>query len=258
MSAPFLEVEGLTKRFGGLIAVNNVSFRIERDEIVGLIGPNGSGKTTLMRLITGMLKPDAGMVRLRGDDITGRRPWDIVEKGVAGTFQVPRPFRRLPCIVNVMVASLSPGAAKRGEWIKKVEMRARDSLEFAGISDFALERAAVLSHGDLKRLEIARAIATEPEVLLLDEPFGGLNPAEVELLAASLSRLHEGGRFGRLHSEGPAMFIIEHKLMELMKMVDRVIVLNFGEIIGEGTPLEIAKNKEVIQAYTGEEVFIAP
>jgi len=254
MNVPFLEVEKLTKRFGGIVAVNNVSFRIGRAEIVGLIGPNGSGKTTLIRLITGILKPDAGKVRFRGDDITGCRPWHIVDKGIAGTFQVVKPFRRLPCIANVMVACLSPRAAKRGEWVKRVEIKARDALEFAGIADLALERASVLSHGDLKRLEIARAIATEPDLLLLDEPFGGLNPAETELLARSMKRLHTGGRFGRLHSEGAAMLIVEHKLMELMRIVDRVIVLNFGEIIAEGTPEEIAKNEKVIEAYTGREV----
>ena len=254
MQLPFLEVEKLTKRFGGIVAVNNVSFRIGRAEIVGLIGPNGSGKTTLIRLITGILKPDAGKVRFRGDDITGRRPWHIVDKGIAGTFQVVKPFRRLPCIANVMVACLSPRAAKRGEWVKRVEVKARDALEFAGIGDLALERASVLSHGDLKRLEIARAIATEPDLLLLDEPFGGLNPAETELLARSMKRLHTGGRFGRLHSEGAAMLIVEHKLMELMRIVDRVIVLNFGEIIAEGTPEEIGKNEKVIEAYTGREV----
>jgi branched-chain amino acid transport system ATP-binding protein len=138
-----------------------------------------------------------------------------------------------------------------------VEVKARDALEFVGIADLALEPASILSHGDLKRLEVARAISTEPELLILDEPFGGLNPAETELVAKSMKRLHKGGRFGRLHSEGPAMLIIEHKLSELMKIVDRVIVLCFGEIIATGTPEEISKNPIVIEAYTGKEVLIA-
>ena len=255
MDVSFLEVDGLTKHFGGLIAVNNVSFQIKRGEIVGLIGPNGSGKTTLIRLVTGIMKPDAGKVTFKGEDITGRRSYYIVGKGIAGTFQVVKPFRRLPCIANVMVACLSPRATEKGEWVKRVEIKARDALEFVGIGDLALERASVLSHGDLKRLEIARAIATDPDLLLLDEPFGGLNPAETELLARSLRRLHKGGRFGRLHSEGMSMLIVEHKLMELMKIVDRVIVLNFGEIIAEGTPQDIATDKKVIEAYTGREVI---
>jgi branched-chain amino acid transport system ATP-binding protein len=251
---PYFEVENLTKRFGGLTAVNGVSFQISRDEIVGLIGPNGSGKTTLLRLITGILKPDSGKVRFKGRDITRAKPWAIVDQGIAGTFQVARPFRRLPIIANVMVACLSPRAMKRGEWVKTIEAKALDALEFVGISDLALEPASCLSHGDLRRLEIARAIATEPELLLLDEPFSGLNPAETELLAKSVRRLHKGGRFGRLHSEGPTMIIIEHKLAELMKIVDRVIVLDFGELIADGIPEEIVKDERVIEACMGRGV----
>jgi branched-chain amino acid transport system ATP-binding protein len=253
----FLEVENLTKTFGGLSAVNNVSFKIERDEIVGLIGPNGSGKTTLIRCLLGILRPDSGKVILDGKDITRKRPWEIVQRGMVGTFQVVKPFRHLPIIANVMVGCLCPRISKRGEWVKRVEVKARDALEFVGIADLALEPASILAHGDLKRLEVARAIATEPELLILDEPFGGLNPAETELVAKSMKRLHKGGRFGRLHSEGPAMLIIEHKLSELMKIVDRVIVLCFGEIIATGTPEEISKNPIVIEAYTGKEVLIA-
>jgi len=255
VSYPFFEVENLTKRFGGLTAVNRVSFQIGRDEIVGLIGPNGAGKTTLLRLITGILRPDSGRVRFKGKDITRFKPWAIVDQGITGTFQITRPFRRLPIIANVMVPCLCPRALKRGEWVKKIEAKAQDALEFVGISDMALEPASSLSHGDLKRLEIAKAIATEPELLLLDEPFGGLNPAETELLAKSIRRLHKGGRFGRLHSEGPTMIIIEHKLAELMKIVDRVIVFHFGEVIADGTPEEIVKDERVIEAYIGKEVI---
>jgi branched-chain amino acid transport system ATP-binding protein len=253
----FLEVEGLTKTFGGLTAVSNVSFKIERDEMVGLIGPNGSGKTTLIRCLLGILRPDSGKVVFNGKDITRKRPWDIVQRGMVGTFQVVKPFRHLPIIANVMVGCLCPRISKRGEWVKRVEVKARDALEFVGIADLALEPASILAHGDLKRLEVARAIATEPELLILDEPFGGLNPAETDLVAKSMKRLHKGGRFGRLHSEGPAMLIIEHKLSELMKIVNRVIVLSFGEIIATGTPEEISKNPIVIEAYTGKEVLIA-
>jgi branched-chain amino acid transport system ATP-binding protein len=248
--ASFLEVENLTKSFGGLVAVKEVSFRIERDEMVGLIGPNGSGKTTLVRLIVGMLKADSGAIRLKGEDIFGFPPWEVVKKGVGMTHQVVRPFRELPIIANVIVGCLGSGK-KRGEWVKRVESRAMDALEFCGISDLAREPASILSHGDLKRLEIARALATGPELLILDEPFGGLNLYETDLMAKSLKRLHKGGRFGRLHSEGPAMVIVEHKLSELMKIVDRVLVLNYGELIAEGTPQEIVNNPKVIQVYVG-------
>jgi branched-chain amino acid transport system ATP-binding protein len=252
MAAAFLEVDRISKSFGGLKAVGDVSFQMSRDEIIGLIGPNGAGKTTLLRLITGLLKPDSGMIAFKGKKIIKMKTWDIVNLGIAGTFQNMRPFRRLPIIANVMVPCLSPRAMKRGEWVKRIEAKSMDALEFAGISDMALEKASTLSQGDLKRLEVARAIATEPELLLLDEPFGGLSPAETELMAKSIKRLHKGGRFGRLHSEGPAMVIIEHKLQQLMKIVDRVIVLNFGTMVADGPPEQVVANKEVIECYLGK------
>jgi len=252
MTEPFLEIKKLTKSFGGLRAVNDVGFSMERDQILGLIGPNGAGKTTLLRLITGILKPDSGSIRFMGKEIVGRKIWDIVNMGIACTFQNMRPFRRLPIIANVMVSCLSPRAMKSGEWVKRLEAKAMDALEFAGISDMARENASTLSQGDLKRLEVARAVATDPELLLLDEPFGGLSPAETDLMAKSIKRLHKGGRFGRLHSEGPAMIIVEHKLQWLMKIVDHIIVLNFGNLIANGTPDEIIKDPHVVEAYLGQ------
>ena len=251
MSLPFFRVERLTRRFGGLLAVNDVSFELRRDQIVGLIGPNGAGKTTLLRLITRVLKPDSGRVFFNGEDITSLRTWDVVNRGIACTFQNTRPFRHLPIVANVMVPLLAPRAHARGDWVRKIDAKAMDALEFVGIVDQALEPASALSQGDLKRLEVARAIATEPELLLLDEPLGGLNPAESELLARSIKRLHKGGRFGRLHSEGPAVVMIEHKLKELMSIADRVIVMDHGEVLADGPPGEIVKNAKVVEAYLG-------
>jgi len=252
MGQQFLEIDGLIKSFGGLRAIDNVSFSMQRDQILGLIGPNGAGKTTLVRLITGILRPDSGSIRFKGKNIIGLKTWDVINLGIACTFQNMRPFRRLPIIANVMVSCLCPRAMKRGEWVKRVEAKALDALEFAGISDMSLEKASTLSQGDLKRLEVARAVATEPELLILDEPFGGLSPAETDLMAKSIKRLHKGGRFGRLHSEGPAMIIIEHKLQQLMKIVDRIIVLNYGITIADGIPEEVVNDKEVIESYLGE------
>ena len=240
-----LEVENLTKRFGGLSAVKNLNFHVDEGEIVGLIGPNGAGKTTLFNLITGFLKADSGTVKFRGENITGVAPHEIVNKGIARTFQVVRPFRHLPVIANVMVALESPRGNRKIEWIKTIERKAVDMLEDVGLTELMLEPAENVGHGDLKRLEMARALATEPDLLMLDEPFGGLNPLETDFLIKSIQRVH-------LDHPSRGIVIVEHKLYALMKIVRRVIVLHQGEKIAEGKPEEIAKNKKVIEVYMGK------
>lgn len=234
----------MTKSFGGLTAVKNVSFDVEEGEMVGIIGPNGAGKTTLFNLLAGFLKPDSGSIKFKGEDIIGLPPHKIVNKGIARTFQVVRPFRHLPVIANVMVALKSPRGARKIEWLKTMERKAADLLEDVGLSELALEPAENVGHGDLKRLEMAKALATEPDVLLLDEPFGGLNPLETDFLTKSITRMH-------LDEASRAIIIVEHKLHALMKIVKRVIVLHRGEKIAEGSPQEIAKNKKVIEVYMG-------
>ncbi len=251
MRQQFFAVVDLSKRFGGLQAVREVSFEIQPHEIVGLIGPNGAGKTTLVRLIMGLMRADAGQVVFRGEDITRTPTWKRVVQGITGTFQNSRPMRRLPLIANVMVGLYNPRVARQGEWVKTVQARALDALEFVGLSDLALTPAADLSQGDLKRLEIARAISTSPDLLVLDEPFAGLNQVETRLLATSVQRLRKGGRFGRLHTEGCAMLIVEHKLSELMRIADRILVMHFGELLADGAPEEVVNDPRVVEVYTG-------
>jgi branched-chain amino acid transport system ATP-binding protein len=240
-----LQVENLTKRFGGLIAVNNVSFHIDEGEMVGIIGPNGAGKTTLFNLISGFLNPDSGTVKFKGGNIIGLATHKIVNNGIARTFQVVRPFRHLPVIANVMVALKSPRGSRKIEWIKTFERKAVDMLEDVGLTELMLEPAENVGHGDLKRLEMARALATEPDLLMLDEPFGGLNPLETDFLMKSIQRVH-------LDHPTRGIIIVEHKLYALMQIVQRVIVLHQGEKIAEGTPEETAKNKKVIEVYMGK------
>ena len=238
MSA-LLEVDGLEKRFGGLVAVNSVSFRLERGEITGILGPNGAGKTTLFNLLTGFIAPDKGSVRFADRDIVGLKPYRIVNLGLARTFQLTRPFAGLSVLENVLVPCLS--ARARG--VTDRPARALALLEQVGLAAKASEAAELLPYGDLRRLEIARALATQPELLLLDEPFAGLGTQEIAPLSELILRLHRDA--------GVGILLIEHKLAEFMQLVKRVIAHDFGEIIADGPPAEIVRDARVIDAYIG-------
>ena len=238
-----LEVVGLTKQFRGLEAVSNLDFTVINGEIMGIIGPNGAGKTTLFNLVTGFLIPTRGNIIFKGKSIVGMKPHQIVDYGMARTFQIVRPFNQLSLLDNVVVPLLSPKNRKRNKNRRENEKRAARILDQVGLANKMNLPAGMLSHGDHKRLEMARALATSPDLILLDEPFSGLSLPEID----SLSLLIEG-----LRETGLSIIIIEHKLRELIKLIKRILVINFGLKIADGIPEEIAKNEKVIEAYMGK------
>ena len=232
-----LEVRGLTRRFGGVFANNDISFDVAAGSIVGLIGPNGAGKTTVFNLITGFLAPDAGEVRFEGRAITGLRPDLLNRQGVARTFQVLRPFPRLTVEENVMV-----GPIARGESMPRARERARHCLELVGIAHKGADLARGLSTGQRKRLEMARAMATQPRLLLLDEITGGVDQPSIPGLIALV---------GTLRDEGTTLLVIEHNMRVIMELAEKVVFLHLGEKVAEGSPQEIARHPRVVELYLG-------
>ena len=239
MSA-LLEVHGVTKRFGGLMAVKHVGFRLEAGEITGILGPNGAGKTTLFNLLTGFIPVDEGRVEFDGVDVTALSRHRRVNLGMARTFQLARPFQLMTVEENVLVGCLAPRVRGTG---RQTRARAAAILEQVGLGDKGALPVEVLPYGDLRRLEIARALATRPRLLLLDEPFAGLGAGEIQALAGLIRRLHA--------AENLTILIIEHKLREFMQLVTRVIAMDFGEIIAEGEPRAIVQHPRVVEAYIG-------
>lgn len=233
-----LEGQNLTKKFGGVVAIDDVSFSVAEGEAVGLIGPNGAGKSTLFRTITGVHEPTEGRVFFDGEDITGESPHEICHRGLAKTHQIVRPFESLTLLENATV-----GAEYGGREFDDPRGRAREMLSFVGLEDRLYETPDTLSVGELKRLEIARVLATDPDIVLFDEVAGGLDPEETEAIVDLIDDIK---------AEGKTVFLIDHVMRALMAVSERVLVLNNGRLIAEGTPDEIQNDDEVIEAYLGE------
>jgi len=234
-----LKIENLTKHFGGLAAVDNLSFEINDKEIVGLIGPNGAGKSTTINLITGVYRPDSGSVQLNGENLIGLKPNQVCSKGVVRTFQLEKPFLNLTVIDNVMI-----GALLRTDNVEEARQRAYDILKLLNITELASSLVKSLTAQNRKRAELARALATEPTLLLLDETMAGLNPTEIDEMLDLLRKLRE--------EKGITLLIVEHVMRAIMSISDRIVVMDHGKKIAEGDPKEISTNQKVIESYLGK------
>ena len=242
-TAPILDLDCVTKRFGGLTAVSGVSLRVAAGEILGIIGPNGAGKTTLFNVISGYYRPESGRILFAGADVTGQPPHAICRLGLTRTFQLVKPFGNLSVIDNVMI-----GALTRLPTVSSARLEAERVVEMCGLAAHAGGHARTLPIGLRKRLEVARALATRPRLLLLDEVMAGLNPTELAGIVELIRRLH---------ADGLTLIVIEHIMAAMMRLAQRIVVLHHGEAIAEGAPAAITQDRRVVDAYLGEEFVLA-
>jgi branched-chain amino acid transport system ATP-binding protein len=251
-SEPMLQVKEITKTFGGIIALNRVSFDVDAGEILGIIGPNGSGKTTIVNCVTGFVKVSSGSVRFCGKEITGKPPHKIADLGITRTFQIMRPYYSLPAYKNLVIPLFSPRARRTGGWRGGGKLGDRNTVGIDILEEIGFERdsyvpyktTSTLPTGYLKRLELARCLALKPELIICDEVFSGLSMSEI----ASMVPLIE-----RLQMDGITLIMIEHRLRELFQVADRIVVLNFGEKLMEGSAESVMADPRVREAYFGSE-----
>jgi branched-chain amino acid transport system ATP-binding protein len=235
-----LVAERLSQNFGGIRAIDDLSFALNEGEIVALIGPNGAGKTTLVNLLTGVLRPTSGRIRYQGEDVTAQRPFEAARRGLARTFQIVQPFPRMTVLENVAAGALFGGAQPS---VADAMAVAREQLEFTGLAQFADRLASALTLGGRKRLELAKSMAMRPKVLMLDEVNAGLNSTEIDDALRLIRRIAE---------RGITVLIIEHLMKVVMSLAQRVLVLHHGQLIAEGSATEIVRNERVIEAYLGQ------
>jgi branched-chain amino acid transport system ATP-binding protein len=235
-----LQVTGVSKRFGGLQALMRVTFDLPEKQILGLIGPNGAGKTTLFNVINGIYAPDEGRVIFRGSEVTARKPYDLAQRGLARTHQIVRPLNDLTVLENVMVGACF---GREGQGLAEAASTAQEVLDFVGLASRSEQLAGNLNVAQKKRLEMARALASRPYLLLLDEVLAGLNQSEIGTMVETIRQIRD---------QGVTIIMIEHVMHALMNVSDRILVLDYGQQIAEGTPQEIANNEQVIQAYLGD------